>query len=43
MTTGYAAGEGVEAPDLGEALLWYERAAESGDPQALFHLGQQLC
>ena len=41
MTTGYAAGEGVEAPDLGEALLWYERAAESGDPQALFHLGQR--
>jgi len=41
VTTGYAAGEGVEAPDLGEALLWYERAAESGDPQALFHLGQR--
>jgi TPR repeat protein len=34
----YATGEGVGADD-GEAALWFGRAAEGGDPEAMFALG----
>ncbi len=38
---GAPAGAGMPAPAVtyGDAMRWYERAAEAGDPQAQFYLG----